>query len=66
MNYNNRGYAVMTDAEQWIRTHEDVPTMTECEDLGCAEGYDSEGSLVIQFKDSSRLIDGVPHPADYS
>lgn len=56
----------MTEAEKWVATHDEAPTMTECEDLGLIEGYDDEGRLVVEFSDYSRLIDGVPHPADYS
>jgi len=56
----------MTDAEKWMSTHDDVPTMTECEDLGFPDGYDDDDNLVIIFPDCSRLVDGIPKPDDHS
>lgn len=47
----------MTEAERFLKANGRMPTMTECEDGGWADGYNEAGELVVTFGDDSTLTD---------
>lgn len=47
----------MTQAEQYARTHDRLPSMREVEDAGWSEGYDDDDRAVVEFDDGSIMRD---------
>ena len=47
----------MSAAEKFLKANGRMPTMTECEDGGLADGYNEADELVVTFGDDSTLTD---------